>query len=81
MIQKTLLKSWVGWLYSGFNGRQKPGALLLNEDGTEYGFGTLEEMWKLLGYKSNDGILKCIRLGIPAKGKMVIYVDPNGTAP
>lgn len=67
--------------HSGFNGRQKPGALLLNGDGTEYGFGTLEEMWKLLGYKSNDGILKCIRLGIPAKGKMVIYVDPNGTAP
>ena len=67
--------------YSNFEGRQKPGVLLLNEDGTEYGFGTLEEMWKLLGYKSNDGILKCIRLGIPAKGKMVIYVDPNGTAP
>lgn len=67
--------------HSNFTGRQKPGCLLLNEDGSEYGFGTLEEMWRLLGYRSNDGILKCIRLGIPAKGKSVIYIDPNGTAP
>ncbi len=69
------------YAHSDFKDRQQPGCLLLTELGEEYGFGTMTEMWKLLGYNSNDGLLKAIRTNTTIRGMKPIYIDPNGIAP
>ncbi len=74
-LQRRLYK------HSNYSGRQPSGCLLLNEDGSEYAFGTLKEMWVHLGYRTNDQLLKAIRLNIPVKGKKAIYIDPIGIVP
>lgn len=67
--------------HSNFQGRQQPGCLLLNEDGTEYLFGTIAEVLTHLGYKTRDALHKLIRTNKTVRGKKVIYIDPNGIVP